>query len=59
MKMPAQLMLPTIFLIWAENSSCWNLPAIFFSEIEVFEALSCCCFGTVKSCTVVVVDNSG
>ena len=30
-----------------------------FSEVEMFEAFSCCCFGPVSECAVAIVDNGG
>ena len=58
-KMSAQLILPEMCFIWTEKYSCWHSRTKFFSEIEVFETLSCCCFGSVAVCAVVVVDRGG
>ena len=42
--------LEVLLLIFAEN---------VFAYIQMFEAFSCCCFGPVAACTLVVVDNGG
>ena len=40
-------------------SHIFGIRGQFFSEIEVFEAFSCCCFGPVVACAVIIVDDAG